>query len=168
MGYDKFLCHCRYCTKCALHRALRPHIAVTHTHTHDSSSPHRKHAVSTTCYSACSTVVVPTLTTFVSLCSYLAENTVLATLKLLLGPLHLLHTEDSKNGNRGNTSVTSSRQGWHLFGGRNFIILVTPRLRVTLHLLPKCQVLNFIMAVTDRNLSFYKTPDSDPALKMIF
>ena len=31
--------------------------------------------------------------------------------KLLLGPLQLLHTEDGKNGNRGNTSVTSWQQG---------------------------------------------------------
>jgi len=57
----------------------------SHTHTHDTTSPHRKHAVSTTFNSACSTVVVPTLITFVSPGSYLAENTVLATLNYCLG-----------------------------------------------------------------------------------
>jgi len=60
--------------------------------------------------------------------------------KLLFGPLHLFHTEDSKNGNRGNTSVTSSQQGRHLSGGRNFILPVTPRLRVALHLVSKVRI----------------------------
>jgi hypothetical protein len=106
--------------------AASSHYSHTHTHTHDSSSPHRKHAVFTALYSACTIVVVSTLTTFVSLGSYLSENTALVTLNHCLG----LNTYCTQNGNHGNTTVPSSLQGWYLSGGWIFIIIVTSRLTI--------------------------------------